>query len=318
MDLIDRKILCELDMNCRTPLSRIASKLRVNRNVVAYRIRNLEKEGVITRYICSLNLGMLGYKTYKLCFKVWSGRASEKEFVDYLIKNRQVINFLKQEGSFDYSISIVVKNVSELDDFLMGLKNRFKDLIKDYLVTIVVYTRIFKLDKLLLNQKQSVLKFEKYSGEDKQLAIDKKDIIILKELSQAANMSIIELAEKTRLSVDVVKYRLKILSKGLINSYRIMYDVNKLGYYHYVILLRIRKATKHDEDKLLAWCSLKNNVFYCTKRIGYYDFAINVAITGIEDLNRFLAELRSKFGEMIDSYDTMINSKLLKLNYVPF
>ena len=70
MDVTDRKILYELDVNCRTPISKIAKKIRVGRDVAAYRIRKLESRGIITKYICSVNLGMLGYKTYKIYFKI--------------------------------------------------------------------------------------------------------------------------------------------------------------------------------------------------------------------------------------------------------
>jgi len=317
MDLIDKKIICELDMNCRSPVSKIAKNLRISRNVAAYRIKNLEDNGIIRKYICSINLGLLGYKTYKIFFKIWSGKECEKEFVKNLIENKQIIHFLKIEGPFDYSIAISVKNISELNDFLMHLKNRFKDLIKDYLVSIVVYSRVFKLNKLLLDQKPT-LKFEKHTSEDKQIKIDEKDIKILHELSQSANTPIVELAERTKLSVDIIKYRLKLLSKNLINSYRVLLDFAKLGYYHYVIMLRIKQATKYDENKLLSWCSLKKNVLFCTKRIGYFDFSINVAIKNINDFNKFISELKSGFGDMIDSYDVIINSELLKLDYIPF
>lgn len=318
MDLIDKKILCELDSNCRKPYSQIAKKLKVNRNVIDYRIKNLEKEGIIQKYICSVNLGLLGYKTYKIYLKIWNGKDSENTFVKELVNNKQIIHFLKTEGSFDYSFAIAVKNITELDNFITDLKSKFNDLIKDYLVSIVVYSRVFKLDKFFLDQKQTTLKFDKYSGEDKKVKIDNKDIKILKELSQTANMPIIELARKTKLSVDIVKYRLKNLSKRLINCNRIILDINKTGYYHYVIMLRIKSATKKEEEKLLAWCATKKKVLFCTKRIGYYDFTINVAITDIAELNNFITELKTEFNNTIDSYVTMINSKLLKLNYVPF
>ena len=68
MDQVDRKILCELDRNCRTPVSQIAKRLKIGRNVVSYRINKLEKEGIIFRYIASMNLGRLGFQTYKIYF----------------------------------------------------------------------------------------------------------------------------------------------------------------------------------------------------------------------------------------------------------
>lgn len=317
IDLIDKKLLCELDLNCRTPVSRIAKKLKISRNVANYRIKNLEKQGIITNYICSLNLGLLGYKTYKIFFKIQtSKKEEEKEFVKKLLESKEALHVIKTEGSFDYSVTIAVKTIKELDEFLMQVKSEFKELIKDYSVSIVVYSRIFKLSKLLLGEKEAV-KFEKYSGEDEKIEIDEKDKKILKQLSQNANLSVIELSEKTKLSLDVVKYRLKLLNK-IVNSYRVMLNFSKLGYYHYVIMLKMKQATKEDEEKLVSWCSFKKNVLFCTKRIGYSDFEVNAAITDINDLNNFLVELREKFGNFFDGYELIINSQLLKLNYVPF
>ena len=321
MDVTDRKILYELDVNCRTPISKIAKKIRVGRDVAAYRIRKLESRGIITKYICSVNLGMLGYKTYKIYFKISRDRDAEKRFVENMVRCKPVIHMLKTEGSFDYTITVAVKNIVELDDFLMGIKSNFKHFVKEYAISILVYSKIFKLDKLLLDQKRCALKlesFEKYSGEDKTIAISEKERIILRALSQDANLSVVEISKRTKLSIDVVKYHVKKLSGSIVNSYRIMFNLNRMGYHHYVIMLRTWHATKEDEKKLITWCLQKRNVLFCTKRIGHFDFEINAAIKDIEDLNDFLSELKTEFDGIIDSYNTMINSKLLKLNYVPF
>jgi Lrp/AsnC family leucine-responsive transcriptional regulator len=318
IDLIDKKLLCELDINCRIPISKLAKKLRIGRNVANYRISILEKKGIISNYICSVNLGLLGYKTYKIFFRIVSSKKElEEKFVKELLKNEKSLHVIKTEGSFDYSATIAVKNIMELDEFLNDIKGKFKELIRDYEVSIIVYSRIYKLNKLLLGEKQAV-KFEKYSGEEKKIKIDDKDKRILKELSQNANLSIVDLADKSKLSLDVVKYRLKSLTDNIVNSYRMMLNLNKLGYYHYVFMIRMKKATKKDEEKLVDWCSFKENVLFCTKRIGFSDFEINAAITDINDLNQFLGELKREFASFIDSYELMINSNILKLNYVPF
>jgi DNA-binding Lrp family transcriptional regulator len=275
MDLIDKKILCELDLNCRAPLSQIAKKLRINRNVLAYRIKNLENKGIIKKYICSINLGYLGYKTYKIHFKIKSFRKNlQKKFIKNFIENNNVISFLKTEGAYDYSVSIAVKNIRELDSFLMDIKNEFKDFIKEYVMSIVVYSDVFKLNKLLLRQKQQVTKFEKYSAQDKKLEIDDRDVKILKEISQLSNLSIIKISEKTGLSVDIIKYRLKKLDKKLINSFRAIIDFSRLGYYNYAIMLKLGPMTKAQETRLKSWCSFRKDVLYFTKRIGEYDFII--------------------------------------------
>jgi len=316
MDLLDKKIICELDMNCRTPLSKIAKRLHVGRNVVDYRIRNMEKEGIIQKYICSLNLGLMGYKQYKICFKTKTS-TNEDAFVKKVLGYKSVIYFLKCEGSFDYALTIAVKGISELDHFLSDLKTNFYDMIEDYLVSIVVYSRIFKVDRILLGKKHLHIKYEKHSSEEKPAELDHDDIKILHTLSENANMKITDMAKETGLTLDSVKYKMRKIN-NVVNAYRVLYDTNKVGFYHYVVLLRTRKAALSDEKKLLAWCGLKEKVLYYSKRIGHYDYAISVAISSLDELNNFISELRKEFGEMIDSYDTLIYSKVLKLNYVPF
>lgn len=318
MDLIDKKILCELDFNCRTPFSQMAKKLRIGRNVLDYRIKKMEKERIITNYICSVNLGKLGYKTYKVYLKMRKiNNSQEKEFIETISNEKRVIHFIKTEGSFDFNFVIAVQTIKELDDFLSVIKTKFKDILNDYFVSIVVSSKIFKINKLMLSEKQETIKFERHSEDIIQTELDEKDKKILRVLSQQANISIIELSEKTGYSIDVVKYRLRELSKNLVSSFRAIVDMSKLGYFHYVVMLKVRNAVLREEQDLGDWCTNKKNVMYLTKRIGLFDYEINVAITDINNLNDFLAELKLKFGNIIDSYELMINSKLLKLNYLP-
>lgn len=316
MDLIDKKIICELDLNCRTPISRIAKKLRIGRNVANYRIKRLEKEGYIKNYISSLNLIPLGYKKYRIYFKIQQFSNQDK-FVDFILKSKNVIHFIKTQGYFDYSITIAVKSIKELDNFLMEIRTKFKDIIKEHHISILIYTKIFKLSKLLLNKHENIFKTKKSLGK-KEIKIDEKDKKILRTLSQNANISLLDLSEKTNLSLDIVKYRLKKLNNTLINSNRVILDINKLGYYHYIIMLKMNQITSSDQMKLDSWCTKKNNIIFYGKRLGNFDFELSVAIQSIEELNSFFAELKKEFGSLIDSYELIINSELLKLNYMPF
>ena len=301
MDVIDKKIICELENNCRTPFSQIARKLRLNRNVVAYRVAKLEEQGIITKYVLSLRLSSLGYRTYKIYFKINLDQKQESDFVAYILSDKKVIHALKTEGEFDYSLAIAVKNVVELDLFLMDLKNNFPHLIRDYEISTLVYTKVFKLEKLLLGKDQGSPKIEKYSGEDTLIPLDEKDLALLRALSFKANIPIVDLAKKTNCVVTAEDH-----------------NVTKLGFYFYRVLLRIKQATEAEERKLITWCSLRSNVLYCTKQISYYDFEINVAIRDVEDYTQFMLDLRRNFPMVIDSYKTLMMNTLLKLDYIPF
>jgi Lrp/AsnC family transcriptional regulator, leucine-responsive regulatory protein len=318
MDLIDKKILCELDLNSRQALSRYAKILRINRNILNYRINKLERESIIKKYICFLDLGKLGYKTYKIYIKSLNDRKLEDLFEADMTNDNRVISLIKTEGSFDYSVVIAVKTLFEIDNFIVELENTYHSLIKEYSIYIIFYTKIFKLHKLLLGKSDADAKFESYSGEGMDQSIDDTDKKILNVLSQSGNLSIVEISKITGVTIDIIKYRLKQLAKEGIYSCRVTYNLGKLGYFHYIIMLQTGLMSKADEKRFFSWCAKKQNVLYYSKRIGTYNYEINVAIKDISDLNQFMSELKSEFSTVIKSVDTLVNSRYLKLNYVPF
>ena len=304
MDLIDKKILCELDANCRMPLTQMAKKLRIGRNVLDYRIKKLEKEKIITNYICSVSMGKLGYKNYKIYCKMKSMKPTrEKEFITFIKNEKKVIHFIKTEGSFDYAFVIAAKTIQDLDLFLTEFKTNFNDILSDYILSIIVSSKIFKLNKLLLEENKEPIKFDSRKEDLGEVELDEKDKKILQIISQKANMSIVELSEKTGYSIEVVKYRIKNLTSTVINSFRAIIDMSKLGYFHYVLMLKVRNAKIDEETNLVSWCVNKTNSMYLTKRLGSFDYEFNFAIRDINELNSMLSELKSKFGNIIEQHE---------------
>ena len=318
MDLLDKKILCALDMNCRQSYARIAKQINSSRAVVNYRIKNLEKAGIIRSYITAINLGKLGFNTYKVFFKLHtSNERAIKQFIEHLKASRNVIHCLKTEGAYDVSIAVAVKTIKEFDEFMTDLKNKFNELIKDYYISLVIKSKVFRLQKILLGKK-AYIKTESYSGKDTSTRIDSNDKKLLKILSNNASIHLVDLAKKTKLTVDIAKYRMKKLVQGnIINNFRMMLDFNKMGLYHYVVLLKIRKATKQEEAKLMEWARSHPSVLYLVKYIGNWDYAINVALRNIDEYTEFISAFRKEFSDIIDSYETSMNTEILKLNYCP-
>ena len=55
LNLKDRKILAELDLNARATFHDIGKKARLSKETVIYRVRQLEKRGIIQRYTTLVN-----------------------------------------------------------------------------------------------------------------------------------------------------------------------------------------------------------------------------------------------------------------------
>jgi len=61
LDLKDRKILYELDLNCRQSNAQIGKKVGLSKEVVKYRIKRMEEEGIISGYWTEIDSYRLGY-----------------------------------------------------------------------------------------------------------------------------------------------------------------------------------------------------------------------------------------------------------------
>jgi len=70
LDLTDRKILAELDKNCRIHNSVLAKKVHKSREAVKYRIQQLQKNGIIRNFITSIDPNKLGYYMFKIYLKL--------------------------------------------------------------------------------------------------------------------------------------------------------------------------------------------------------------------------------------------------------
>ncbi len=61
MDKTDAYVLRALQQDCRIPLQKIAKRLGVPKSTIHYRIRRLERDGVVEGYYAKVNAAGLGY-----------------------------------------------------------------------------------------------------------------------------------------------------------------------------------------------------------------------------------------------------------------
>src|SRR3989338_6125652 len=95
LDLLDKKILAELDKNARVSYSELGKRIRIAKETVKYRMQLLEKKGIVQGYYAVIDFSKLGYTIYRLYLKL-SGTTPEKEreITEYLTNSKQVAVFL--------------------------------------------------------------------------------------------------------------------------------------------------------------------------------------------------------------------------------
>ncbi len=139
LDKTDFKILDLLSVNARVDYNDMASKLNLSANAIKYRIKNLEKSGVITGYTISVDLRKLGHELYNIQLKL-TVNGKDVQLRQFFRQHPRVMYSYKYLGheNWDIDIGVLAKNSLELRDFVLELREKFGSIVKIYDSYVVV------------------------------------------------------------------------------------------------------------------------------------------------------------------------------------
>ena len=133
IDEKDQKILDILVNNSRAKSIDIAEELNLSPKVISYRIKELEKKGMIKGYKVLLNSNVMGFNTYKaFVFFKNIDEERKKEFINYCKSLPNVINIVVTFASWDLEIMLETEKDKEYYEIMDDIKERFKDIVKLY------------------------------------------------------------------------------------------------------------------------------------------------------------------------------------------
>lgn len=316
LDLIDSKILYELDLNCRQSNAQIAKKLRISKDVVNYRIKKLKDDKIIQSYYTIIDLTRLGYLSFRIYLRFSEiDNEKEKEIIDSLVKNSRVGWVAKREGIvYDLACLVWAKDIFDFKEFIDKLLNEFGEVIEKQ--TISLWTKIYHYNLASLLGKKT-LKKEWVTGSVEKVDVDELDLKILYEISSNARGPLIDIAEHLKVSEKVIAYRMREMEKKkIILGYRALLDTDKIGYNYYKIDILLK-------DKKLV-TQLKNlykedeRVIYINETvIGTSDFEFDVYLQNRTEIFQIIKELRERFSKGIRNISYETNLSFYKLVFFP-
>ena len=313
-DMKDRKILYELDMDARQPISQIAKKVGLGKETVNYRMKQLEKKGIIKGYYAALDISKLGYLFCRIFIRFQN--ISQK-------KEQEIINFCKKyycigwmytiDGPWDLVLAIYPRDIREVEKFCDNLMYKYGKFILNKTVSIATTIWHFK-HKYLYEKKdysQAIL------GRESKIKIDEKDIELLRLLAKNARFPIIDLSEKLKLSPNAIKYRIKnLIQNKIIIAFRADININALGYEHYKVFLQLQNLDQEKLDNMIDFFRKNNNVIYITKPLGPADLEFEIILRNEKELHVFLRELRNNFSIIKDCQPALLYNEVM-MNYLP-
>ena len=212
LDLKDRKILYQLEINARQPNSELAKKVGLSKEVVHYRIKRLESRGIIKTYYPIIDLSALGY----LSFRVYLGLIDaspqkEKEIINFLVNRKETSYVLDIEGPFDIAFGVAVKEIHEFESFYNEFKDNFKSFMgKDQ---ISLFTAVYHFNRNYLLEQKAPKTLAGIVGRSKLVEHDEIDWNILCLLSKNARILLTEIAEELSIPERTVAFRIKRLEQ---------------------------------------------------------------------------------------------------------
>jgi Lrp/AsnC family transcriptional regulator, leucine-responsive regulatory protein len=314
LDLKDRKILYQLDLNTRQPNGQIAKKVGLSKEAVGYRIKKLEKEGVIKSYYTIIDMSRLGYFSFRVYLKLLDTTLEdEKKILDFLVKNKKTFFVAETDGPFDIVLGVWVRDIYEFDDFHKEFNRNFKKNIEKEKVSI--FTLAHHLHREYILEKEHAEPKVEFFGKSKPEKHDDLDIKILKSIAPNSRISIVEISKKLKIPERTIAFRIKQLEKKkIIQGYRALLDLRLLGYEYYKVDLVLREISRINE--LIKYAYSQPNIVYIDETIAGSDFEFDLEVKNKEHFTKTINDLRAKFSEIRGwSYFTL--KKYNKLIYFP-
>lgn len=318
LDAKDRKILSELDMDARQPLSKIAKKVRLSREVVNYRIKQLEKRGVIEGYYTVIDITKLGMIYCRVFLKYRQiTKEKEKELMDYYRKSPAITWVALLQGKWDVGIIFTVKSIEEFEAAYDELLNNFGNYLQNPYISIAF--KIYHFPNTYLyntKERKCVVLGQKSEALPK---IDTLDKALLNIISGNANESLINLSKKLSSTPKIISYRLKRLVKEkVILAFRAKINTALFGYGHHKVYLNLQKMSKTDTAKIISYLENQPNVIYITKPMGTFNLEFEIMIKGSNKLFEFMKEFLYHFSDIVINYETVLYYREPTLTYLPF
>ena len=133
-DEYDKKILKELDLNARIPLSTLSRKIGLSRDAIKNRIQKYLDKKVIHAFRPIYNPPNMGFPILNyILFSIYNpSKEREEALIKHLMKKKEVTFMGGFVGKYDFIIGIAAKNLGEFDEIFKSFRHEFSDLIKEY------------------------------------------------------------------------------------------------------------------------------------------------------------------------------------------
>jgi DNA-binding Lrp family transcriptional regulator len=151
LDKLDKQILKQLQKDCMLNTKQIAGKVGLSVTPTYERIKRMERNGVIDKYVAILNKQKIGKSLLVFCNVSLQLHSKPllKKFEQTVTKFDEVLECFHTAGTFDYLLKVVSADMNQYQDFitnkLAALEN-ISHVQSSFVMTEVINKTEIKID----------------------------------------------------------------------------------------------------------------------------------------------------------------------------
>jgi Lrp/AsnC family transcriptional regulator for asnA, asnC and gidA len=318
IDLKDRKILYQLDLNCRQSNTQIGKKVGLSKQVVDYRIKRMEEQGIITGYWTAINTMRLGYYIYRIYVSYQNITENIKnEIIKYFVDYKKSWTVLSIKAPVDLDVIVWVNDVFEFNQFWNRTMEKYGNYFSQNIISNLTHYLDF-CKHFLVNENETDRR-EDYTIDCRgdPFTIDETDYKLLNEIVTNARIPFIMLADKLHSSSQTINYRMKnLIKKGIIKKFRVNIDLSKFGLHDTMIDIYLKDHSK--KQSIIDYMKGKPYInCIMDSSIGWADLQIELFIKNIDSLLELMEEIDKKFTGAIKKQTYWIATERHKERWLP-
>ena len=144
VDEIDLALLSELSLNGRESLTRLAGQLGLSKQRLGYRLRGLQRRGVLTGFFAIPNIFRLGFDHFRVFVKFQHlSEAREQELVDHLVTRSEVSWLTQLDGDFDLEFVVWAQGVAAFESAYDDILGQFGSLFQEKYFSLATRIEFF-------------------------------------------------------------------------------------------------------------------------------------------------------------------------------
>ncbi|MFA6888004.1 MAG: Lrp/AsnC family transcriptional regulator [Candidatus Woesearchaeota archaeon] len=319
LDVLDKKILYELEKDSSQTVSTIAKKLKRSKEVINFRIHRLEKEKILLGCSAIVDMAKLGYFTFRIYLRWQNMTQKQKQvFYDEIKKQENIWTTTVLHGKWDFAFFLGVKSDKYIKSFHTLWNNiqvKYKDKIAES--KIALYAPVHNFNKrFFIDFPMKTEVIERVFGEGNSIPFDELDEKIVYAYASNVRIPFTELAKQINVSSETIRQRIKQLEKKkVITGYKINLNLQKIGYQGYRVDFLLNNVKRNKE--LFEYLKQHMYFYQINKSIGGADFETEIVVKNLNHLLEILEEVINKFNDVIKGYEYMGYSEFPTLSIVP-